>query len=589
MGVVRQKEESAAAPLSQGPRRWRRRAAEGALHLTLAGAYFLSAKLGLMLAFVHASATAVWPPTGIALTAFLILGRRAWPGIFFGAFAANATTAGSWATSLAIAAGNTLEGLAGAFLVDRFAGGREAFRRPQDIFKFAVLAGLLSTAISATIGVTSLSLGGFSDWSRYGAVWLTWWLGNAGGALVVAPFLILWAAEPRLRWCYGKAVETALFFAVLLLVGLGVFTGLFAPAARRYPLDFLCLPLLIWSAFRLGQRETATASLILAGLAIWGTLRGLGPFGVKDQNESLLLLQAFMGVATMVSLAVAAVVAQHKLARNVLRETHSALELEVEERTAALLKAVAKLESEIAGRKQAEKALELKTEELQRSNTELEQFATVVSHELQEPVRKILAFGEVLKTIKADPGSEEWQYAQRMEEAAKRMQRLIHDILSLSRVLANAKPLEPVNLNEIVKDVAADFKERIAQTGGGMTVGPLPVIKADSLQISELFGNLVSNAYKFRKKEEPLRISVTSGPARKGYVEICVEDNGIGFEEQYLDRIFRPFQRLHRRGEYEGSGMGLAICQRILLRHGGGITAKSQPGKGSVFIITLPA
>lgn len=586
---MKEAEKSFAAPLPLGPRCCRLRAADCAVHLILAGGYFLSAKLGLALAFVHANATAVWPPTGIALAAFLILGRRVWPGIFLGAFAANATTAGSWATSLAIATGNTLEGLVGAFLIERFAGGREVFHRPQDIFKFAVLAGLLSTAVSATVGVTSLSLGGFAEWDRYGAVWLTWWLGDAGGALVVAPCLILWAADLHLRWCYGKAMETAFFFLTLVFVGLVVFAGLFSPMERSYPLDFLCLPLLIWSAFRLGQRETATASLILAGLAIWGTLHGLSPFAMKDQNASLLLLQAFMGVATMVSLAVAAVVAQHKLAKNVLRETHSALELEVEERTAALLKAVAKLESEVTGRRQAEKALELKTEELLRSNAELDQFATVVSHELQEPVRKILAFGEILKTIKADPGSEEWQYAQRMGDAARRMERLIHDILSLSRVMTNAKPLESVDLNETIKDVAADFKDRISQAGGKMTAGPLPILKADGLQMSELFGNLVSNAYKFRKKEEPLRINVTSGPVQKGYIEIRVEDNGIGFEEQYLDRIFKPFQRLHRRGEYEGSGMGLAICQRILLRHGGVISAKSRPGNGSVFIVTLPA
>src|SRR5712692_2026573 len=160
--------------------------------LGLAAVYVLAGKLGLLLAFVHASATAVWPQTGIALAAFLLLGYRVWPGILLGAFLANVTTEGTIATSLGIAVGNTLEGFVGAYLVNRFAGGRHVFDRPQDVLRFAVLAGMVSTAVSATIGVTSLALGGVARWTDYGPIWLTWWMGDAGGALVVAPLLILW-------------------------------------------------------------------------------------------------------------------------------------------------------------------------------------------------------------------------------------------------------------------------------------------------------------------------------------------------------------------------------------------------------------
>src|SRR5216117_3671214 len=158
-------------------------------------AYFVAGKLGLSLAFVNASASAVWPPTGIALAATLLLGYRVWPAILLGAFLVNATTAGSVWTSLAIASGNTLEGLVGAWLVTRFANGRNAFSRAPDIFAFAALAGFLSTTVSATIGVTSLSLGGYASWDRFGAIWLTWWLGDVAGALVVAPVLILWGTN----------------------------------------------------------------------------------------------------------------------------------------------------------------------------------------------------------------------------------------------------------------------------------------------------------------------------------------------------------------------------------------------------------
>src|SRR5919197_1219559 len=175
----------------------------GALHaslvpwglLVLAGVYVLAGKLGLTLAFVHASASAVWAPTGIALAATLLLGYHVWPALFLGAFLVNVTTAGSVWTSLAIAGGNTLEGLLGAFLVRRFANGPKVFDRARDVFTFAALAGLGSTAVSATVGVASLSLGGYASWERFATIWLTWWSGDVAGARVVAPVLILWGMD----------------------------------------------------------------------------------------------------------------------------------------------------------------------------------------------------------------------------------------------------------------------------------------------------------------------------------------------------------------------------------------------------------
>src|SRR5437879_3351113 len=162
-----------------------------AMIVALAAIYFIAGKLGLKLATISASATVVWPSSGIALAAFLVLGPRLWPGILLGAFLVNVTTAGSVATSLGIGVGNTLEGLLGAYLVKRFAHGRYAFDRAPDIVKFAALAGIVSTTVSATCGVTSLVLGGFADWANYRDIWLTWWLGDAGGALIVTPLLVL--------------------------------------------------------------------------------------------------------------------------------------------------------------------------------------------------------------------------------------------------------------------------------------------------------------------------------------------------------------------------------------------------------------
>ncbi|PYM38092.1 MAG: two-component hybrid sensor and regulator, partial [Candidatus Rokuibacteriota bacterium] len=207
--------------------------------LVLGGVYVVAGKLGLALAFVHASASPVWPPTGIALAATLLLGYRVWPALFLGAFLVNVTTAGSVWTSLGIAGGNTLEGLLGAFLVKRFANGRRVFDRARDILMFAALAGLGSTAVCATIGVTSLSLGGDASWERFGAIWLTWWLGDAAGALVVAPVLILWGMDRALRLTRAGALELASLIGSVVLAGWVVFGGL--SWGWDYPLTFLCI------------------------------------------------------------------------------------------------------------------------------------------------------------------------------------------------------------------------------------------------------------------------------------------------------------------------------------------------------------
>jgi diguanylate cyclase (GGDEF)-like protein len=285
-----------------------------AIVAVLAVVYFGTAKLGLRFAFVNPSATALWAPTGITLAAFLIFGLRAWPGAFLGAFFANLTTAGSVLTSISIATGNTLEGVVGCYLVGRFARGPKAFERAQDIFKFAFLAGVVSTTISATVGVTSLSLGGFADWARYGPIWRTWWLGDGVGAVLVTPLVLLWKENPHLNWTREQIIELALLFLGLLFTVWIVFGGHFHSEVKNYPLEYLCIPFLIWAAFRFGRRKSATATCVLAGIAIWGTLQGYGPFSRETINTSLLLVQSFVGIVAVTSLALAAEISERKRA-----------------------------------------------------------------------------------------------------------------------------------------------------------------------------------------------------------------------------------------------------------------------------------
>ncbi len=244
---------------------------------------------------------------------------------------------------------------------------------------------------------------------------------------------------------------------------------------------------------------------------------------------------------------------------------------------------------------QSEEKLRQFTLQLERSNHELQDFAYVASHDLQEPLRKIVVFGERLKEQNgANMGPDALDYLDRMQKAAGRMQILINDLLTFSRVTSKAQPFTPVNLAEVAKGVVEDLEGRIILVKGRVEVGALPVIDAEPLQMRQLLQNLIGNALKFRRPEEPPVVKVDAeiipGPTtpEKKLCRLTVADNCIGFDEKYLDRIFNVFQRLHTRNEYEGTGMGLAIVRKIALHHGGDITAKSKPGEGSTFIMTVP-
>lgn len=251
--------------------------------------------------------------------------------------------------------------------------------------------------------------------------------------------------------------------------------------------------------------------------------------------------------------------------------------------------------TDITERKRAEGELARQALELSRSNAELEQFAYVASHDLQEPLRKIQAFGERLNAKCADSISDQGRdYLKRMQNAAKRMQVLINDLLTFSRVTTRASSFTPVNLKRVVREVLLDMDFRIEQTRGTVEVGDLPVVEGDSTQMRQLFQNLIGNALKFNREGVAPMVKIRSEIFRdrrkKGgaFCRIVVEDNGIGFDEAYAERIFGVFQRLHGRGVYEGTGIGLAVCRKIVERHGGSIQANSTPGQGSVFTITLP-
>ena len=284
----------------------RRHVSPAVLVASLAIVYSAAASLGLWFAPVHKSVTLVWPPTGIALVALLLFGYRLWPGIAVGAFLVNAATGVGVAVAAGIAAGNTLEALTGTYLLRRLPRFRPSLERPQDVFEFVALAGMLATTISATIGVASLCLGAAAPWSLAGTLWWQWWLGDTMGAIVVAPVLLTWAARPQITWQLQRVGEAAALLAMQASASAIVFGGWFRTGTTYPPLTIAVFPFAIWAALRFGQREAATMTLLVWGIATWNTARQIGPFAATPPIERFFWLQIFMGVVAVTALVLGA-------------------------------------------------------------------------------------------------------------------------------------------------------------------------------------------------------------------------------------------------------------------------------------------
>jgi light-regulated signal transduction histidine kinase (bacteriophytochrome) len=255
----------------------------------------------------------------------------------------------------------------------------------------------------------------------------------------------------------------------------------------------------------------------------------------------------------------------------------------------------AKITKDITERKQTEEKLQVYSRSLERSNQELEDFVFVASHDLQEPLRKIISFGGFLKkNLGAALDEKNTHYLERIIDASQRMQVLILDLLKLTRVVTKGQRFTPISLSGALAEALSDLEIRISETGAKVETDPLPEIQADPVQIRQLFQNLVGNALKFKKPEEAPRVTIRAQMVggdflhSQGQCRLTVSDNGIGFEDIYSEKIFKVFERLHGQKEFPGSGIGLSVCKKIVERHGGTITAQGNPGVGAVFTVTLP-
>jgi len=519
----------------------------------IATLYVIAARAGLQLDAISGFATLVWPPTGIALASLILGGYGLWPGVLIGAVVANLLTGAPILVATGIGVGNTLEALLGAYALMRVVGFRPEIDRVRDALGLIIFWAMLSTLVSATIGVATLYLGGISPREQVIEAWRAWWLGDAIGALVVAPPILVWASRPQFP--SGKRLVEAIALSVALMVAsIVVFrqppASVDGPLSRAYEL----FPFLIWAAIRFGQCGSVTTSFIVSVIAVWGTVMGRGPFVQSTLHTSLFALQAFMAVTAATFLILGASMSERERVTRELRMAHS-----------------------VAAAANLAKA----------------EFLAVMSHELRTPLNAIAGYAELLSLgLSGTLNAEQSDAVSRIERNERHLLGLIDEVLSFAKVEAGASTMSarqlPVcdELDALEPLVRPDLQRKRLELQR-VPCDPELKVWADPLKLRQVLLNIVGNAVKFT----PAGGSVQLAAARRGdNVVVTVADTGIGVSSDKLTQIFEPFFQVDSgtKREYPGVGLGLAIARDLTRAMGGDIYFDSTVGRGSVVSIVLP-
>jgi len=516
----------------------------------VAVAYWLAARLSLSLALVHGQVTPVWPPTGIALVAFLMLGRGAWPAIALAAFAVNLPIGPSPVGAAAIAAGNTLAPLVAVELLRRADFHRE-LDRLRDAIALIVIGALGGMAISATIGSSVLVLSGSVDVANFWSTWAVWWTGDAMGVLLVAPLLLsLVVRAPSLR---SPAIGGGVYVEWAgLLAATGIVTYLVFQ--NRLGLQYLVLLIIMVAAWRFRLRGSAPAALLASGVAIWSAINGTGPFSGETLLEKMVTLQVFNVSVALTSFLVAAFVETRERQEEMSR-----------------LYASAQLASEAKTR-----------------------FLHMAAHELRTPITVVMGYLTMVAdgTLGSVPAA--WRNPlEILMGKARELNGIVADLLEASRIEANAAPRrhDQMDLRAVVQEATERGKPR-ADLVGGEIVMQLPgapvLVEADGNQLGRILDNLINNGLSYTMRRPRLTISVSSEDT---HALVRVADNGAGIPTSDRERVFERFQRTNDPAfrHVAGTGLGLFISRQLAEGHGGSLAIESStPADGTVFALTLP-
>ena len=534
-----------------------RKASISAAYVAQVGAvavvYVLAARAGLTLDAVSGFASLVWAPTGIALAAVLLAGGRIWPGVFIGALIANVITGAPFLAASGIAAGNTLEAVVGAYALTRVPDFHRRLDSLRDVIALIVLAALLSTMISATVGVASLYFAGLAPQANVAETWRTWWIGDAIGALLVAPLILVWAAPPRTPLLTRRLGEAALMVLGLLVASLIVFGFSVSPSGSPLGHAYVFFPLLMWAAIRFGQRGAITATVLVSAIAIAGTVLGRGPFIQPTLHTSLFALQTFMGITGATFLVLGASISEHDRSREQLR----------------------------AARDVAREANRAKAE-----------FLAVMSHELRTPLNAIAGYSELLSLGLSGPlNQKQTDAVTRIRTNQQHLLALIDDVLSFARIEAGNTPIRPgpVSVREALDSLEALVRpdlarEELAYIWNGCDASLMA--RADPIKLRQILLNVLGNAIKFTPPGGRIELSARQSGDR---ISICVSDTGIGISAEKIDLVFDPFfqGQSGTTREYPGVGLGLSIARDFARAMGGDIHIQSAPNEGCTVTIDL--
>jgi signal transduction histidine kinase len=513
--------------------------------------YFGLAVLGLELASAAPQVSVVWPASGAALALLLFRGRRLWPAIVAGAFAANLATGAPLAAAATIAGGNALEAVLGATLAARF-GLNPDLRRLRDVVLLFALIALLSPVPSATIGVTTLCLAGLQVWQDFKVLWTAWWFGDALGILIVSPFLFTWAAQVKRGLHFERWQEILAIILALGVLGLAVFSQ----SSAVYPVHYLIFPAVIWSALRLGQTATATVAFAAACVTTAATLLGRGPFVSESGHVSLINEELFVAVVAVTGLVLGAVMSERNRAQRArLAETSHA------------------------------------AEQLAREDRRKDEFLAVLAHELRNPLAPLQNALALLARGGGDPA----RLAQTraiMERQLKHLVRLVDDLLDVSRIRSGKILLarERLDLARVVQDAVEMSQPLIVARKHLLSVQlpdePLTLV-ADPTRLPQLIANLLNNAAKYTPDGGRITLTAVSQDAE---VTLRVRDSGIGMTREALAAVFELFAQARSAHTIEGGlGVGLSVARALAALHGGTLEAHSDgPGRGSEFVLRLP-
>ncbi len=531
--------------------------------LSIAIIYFVLARFSLLMALGKTNASPVWPPSGFAFAVILMLGYRVWPGIYIGAFIGNVVVfytnkAADLQTILLmsafIALGNSLEALTGHYLLRLF-NSNQILDKAKDFARFFITT-LLMCTVSCTIGTMTTCIGHLVSWTNYGTVWFTWWMGDVASVIVLTPLLLTWWIKPKIKW--ETTLQIVASFGILCIYLLALFGGWFMGIPIRGK-TYLIFIILIWCVFIMNQRQSSLIVLLISIFSIWGTLNGKGPFIEISQNESLLELQIFICVAAITMMFLSTTLIERKKSEEDLVNFNVNLEKKVVERTKII----------------------------ERSVKDAESFAYIVSHDLKEPLRTIASYLQLLEQRnKSKLDKEANEFIAFAVDGAKRMYMLINDLLSYLDIGQSEPTFKEVDFKKVMGIVEGNLHSSIVESNASIVLETeMPIVKADFTQMVQLFQNIISNAIKYKGPQAPeIRIAAN----RNGnYWLFSVKDNGIGIDGVYHQQIFGIFKRLHTREKYEGTGIGLALCKKIVERHNGRIWVDSEIGKGSTFYFTL--